>query len=208
MEYGFIASKMDGTEHKFSEVKGLEIPEEYSYVDFLPKVLNQGSKPICVPCSLSAYLNWNKNISTDGNNKRDNGINLLDIYHSKTTNGNNGMTFKDALHFLRHDGVRSDFGIVKIDKYAMVGSMLPIKQALLLNGPLVGALPVYNDGNHFWKRNNGDKFVGSHAISIVGYDKDGLVIRNSWGTKFGNNGYTHIDWCDLDNFSEIWTMVS
>lgn len=208
MEYGFIASKMDGTEHKFSEVKGLEIPEEYSYVDFLPKVLNQGSKPICVPCSLSAYLNWNKNISTDGNNKRDNGINLLDIYHSKTTKGNNGMTFKDALHFLRHYGVRSDFGIVKIDKYAMVGSMLPIKQALLLNGPLVGALPVYNDGNHFWKRNNGDKFVGGHAISIVGYDKDGLVIRNYWGTKFGNNGYTHMDWCDLDNFSEIWTMVS
>lgn len=142
MVYGFVPSKLDGTEKKFSEVKGLDLPESYSYVDFLPRVLNQGQKPICVPCSISAHLNWNKNVDTDGNNKRDNGVKLLEIYNSRTS-GDNGMTFKDALSFLRHKGVDSDLGVIKIEKYAMVGGELPIKQALLLNGPLVGALPMY-----------------------------------------------------------------
>ena len=81
MVYGFVPSKLDGTEKKFSEVKGLDLPESYSYVDFLPRVLNQGQRPICVPCSISAHLNWNKNVDTDGNNKRDNGIKLLEIYN-------------------------------------------------------------------------------------------------------------------------------
>ena len=87
MVYGFVPSKLDGTEKKFSEVKGLDLPESYSYVDFLPRVLNQGQKPICVPCSISAHLNWNKNVDTDGNNKRDNGVKLLEIYNSRTTGG-------------------------------------------------------------------------------------------------------------------------
>ena len=68
MNYGFIPSKMDGTEDKFKKLEGFKIPEEYSYKKYLPKVLNQGSKPICVPCSLSAYINWSINIET-GDNK-------------------------------------------------------------------------------------------------------------------------------------------
>lgn len=207
MNFGFIASKLDGSEKRFSEVKGLEVPKSYSYVDFLPKVLNQGQRPICVPCSISAHLNWNKNVDFDGNNKRDNGINLLAIYSSKTTPGDNGMTFKDALSFLRHNGVDSELGLIKIEKYAMVGEELPIKQSLLLNGPLVGALPVYNEGKYFWRNDNGERFRGGHAISIVGYDADGLIIRNSWGTSFGDKGYTHINWNEFKKFYEIWTII-
>ena len=207
MNFGFIASKLDGSEKRFSEVKGLEVPKSYSYVDFLPKVLNQGQRPICVPCSISAHLNWNKNVDFDGNNKRDNGINLLAIYNSKTTPGDNGMTFKDALSFLRHNGVDSELGLIKIEKYAMVGEELPIKQSLLLNGPLVGALPVYNEGKYFWRNDNGERFRGGHAISIVGYDADGLIIRNSWGTSFGDKGYTHINWNEFKKFYEIWTII-
>lgn len=207
MVYGFVPSKLDGTEKKFSEVKGLDIPESYSYVNFLPRVLNQGQRPICVPCSISAHLNWNKNVDTDGNNKRDNGINLLEIYSSKTTKGDNGMSFKDALNFLRHKGVESDLGLIKIEKYAMVGSELQIKQALVLNGPLVGALPVYNSSRYFWRNEGGERFLGGHAISIVGYDKKGLIIRNSWGSAFGDNGYTHMDWNEIKKFYEIWTIV-
>ena len=117
------------------------------------------------------------------------------------------MTFKDALSFLRHKGVDSDLGVIKIEKYAMVGGELPIKQALLLNGPLVGALPVYNVSKWFWRNRGGELFKGGHAISIVGYDKEGLIIRNSWGTGFGDNGYTHMDWNDIKTFYEIWTIV-
>ncbi len=32
---------------------------------------------------------------------------------------------------------------------------------------------------------------GGHAIAIVGYDKDGFIIRNSWGTDWGDKGLAH-----------------
>lgn len=208
MNYGYAQSVMDGSEQKFQVLKSMDIPESYSYVPYLPKVLNQGDQPICVPCSLSAFLNWNINVDTDGNNHRDNNIYLLDIFNSRTTSGNNSMSFKDALHYLRHNGVESDKGNLKIDSYAMVKSELPLKQALILNGPAVGGLPVWNESNYFWKKNAGDTFQGGHAISIVGYDKNGLIIRNSWGESFGKDGYIYLDWDDLKNFYEIWTMIA
>lgn len=207
MNYGFIKSKIDGTEKKFDVVEGLDVPEEYSYVKYLPKVLNQGDESICVPCSLSAHLNWNYNVDTDGKNDRDNKIKLHDIYNIREHKDLEGMTFKEAFKFLRNTGVKSNSGIMKIGIYAMVGGKEQIKQALLLNGPLVGALPVYNSSNEFWKQRNGDKYCGGHAISIVGYNKEGLMIRNSWGESFGNKGYSLLKWEDLSTFYEIWTIV-
>ena len=103
MNYGYVKSKFDGTEPKFTEVPGLDLPEEYSYIPYLPKIIDQGRKPICVPCSLSAHVNWNKNVD-DGDNKRDNNVDLLQIYKQKTSNGD-GMSFKEALYFLKHKGV-------------------------------------------------------------------------------------------------------
>ncbi len=32
---------------------------------------------------------------------------------------------------------------------------------------------------------------GGHAVAIVGYYKDGFIIRNSWGTGWGDNGFAY-----------------
>lgn len=34
-----------------------------------------------------------------------------------------------------------------------------------------------------------DPFKGGHAVSIVGYDNTGFIIKNSWGRDWGKNGY-------------------
>lgn len=41
---------------------------------------------------------------------------------------------------------------------------------------------------------NGDKVVGGHAVLCVGYDdtKQVWIIRNSWGPKWGDNGYFYM----------------
>ena len=83
MNYGFVPSKIDGTELLFKEEKGMKLPEKYSYKKFLPEVINQGNKPICVPCSISAYINWNKNLDS-GKNEFDNKVNLDQIFKSRT----------------------------------------------------------------------------------------------------------------------------
>lgn len=205
MNYGYIKSKLDGTEAKFSVIPGLDIPKEYSYVPYLPKVLNQGNEAICVPCSISAHLNWNCNIDT-GDNKKDNHIDLHQIYKQRTNEGD-GMTIKEALHFLKHEGVKSDEGILKIRKYALVNSELALKQALLTNGPCVAGLLVYSDGCRFWESNSYNELLGGHAVSIVGWNQKGFIIRNSWGTSFCDKGYTLLPYKNMNSFTEIWTII-
>ena len=55
---GFVPSIIDGSELLFEYKDQVTLPEKYSYVNVLPQVINQGRLSICVPCSLSAYLNW------------------------------------------------------------------------------------------------------------------------------------------------------
>ena len=74
----------------------------------------------------------------------------------------------------------------------MVRSSLALKYAIYLNGPCVGALPVYNTYiNKFWDEYRGE-YQGGHAIAIIGWDDDGFIIRNSWGTSYGEKGYATI----------------
>lgn len=201
--FGFVQSTLDGSEHIFN-VESEDIPTKYSYKSHLSAILDQGQDPICVPCSISAYLNWKKNLETGS--KKDNKVKYFEIYGIKTTEGE-GMTFKEALHYLRHHGVSSKAGNLTIKEYAMVNSDFQLKNAILMNGPCVGALPVYNYGPDFWNKKAGDTILGYHAISICGYDAGGFIIRNSWGTSFANSGYTYISNADFKKFVEIWTIV-
>lgn len=203
--FGYKPSVMDGTEFVFgAPAEKPEIPSSYTYRPYLPMVINQGALSICVPCSLSANLNWRVNLK-DGEPK-DNRIALMDIYGAKTNLGD-GMSFKEALHYLRHEGVRSNVGPLKIGHYARVISLPVLKYAIILNGPCVGALPVYSLDCDFWNQKPGDKLMAYHAISIVGYDEDGLIIRNSWGTDFCDDGYAKLDYEDFSKLMEIWTIV-
>lgn len=44
----------------------------------------------------------------------------------------------------------------------------------------------------------GGQTIGGHAVAIVGYDDDGVMICNSWGTKnWGSNGFSILKWADL-----------
>lgn len=205
MNYGFVPSKMDGSETKFKKIRDFEIPDEYSYRKYLPSVIDQGNKPICVPCSLSAYINWVINTDT-GENKVDNEVDLQEIFRSSSVKSSEGMTFKDGLKFLKHEGVSTKEGVETIDRYATIGSMICLKQALILNGPCVGALPVYDSRViEFWDSAYGD-YQGGHAVAIVGYNEDGFIIRNSWGRTYGDNGYSVIPYDDFNKFMEIWTI--
>ncbi len=46
---------------------------------------------------------------------------------------------------------------------------------------------------------------GGHAFAIVGYNRDGFIIQNSWGTNWGSGGravLAYEDW--LDNAMDCW----
>ena len=107
-KYGCIKSILDGSEQVFKAQGSMEIPNEYSYKNYLPKVLNQGNEPICVPCSISSYINWDLNIRNNEDEK-DYHINVNEIYDSRSNNDeDNGMMIKEALSYLLDKVISAD----------------------------------------------------------------------------------------------------
>lgn len=198
-------SKLDGTEYEFDYIPNFNIPEEYSYLKFLPPIENQGKTSMCVSYSIAAHLNWNFTVDHAKNNTDPINVDKKEIYNARNIPGDKGMTFKTALSYIKKHGVNSDYGNVKIERYAMVKSIEALKQALLINGPCVGGMYIRDYNNaEFWK---GENKYGGHAIAIVGYNKKGFIIRNSWGKKYGINGYAILKYEDFDYLLECWTIV-
>ncbi|MGZ3669769.1 MAG: C1 family peptidase [Bdellovibrionota bacterium] len=74
-------------------------------------------------------------------------------------------------------------------------------KAALKRGPLVTTLDVYADfmvyGSGVYKHSTGD-YMGGHAVSIVGFDdsKRAWLIRNSWGSDWGDHGFAWVSYDD------------
>ena len=59
------------------------------------------------------------------------------------------------------------------------------------------------DGRIEWT--SGARIDGGHAFAIVGYDRQGLWIQNSWADDWGKDGFAQISYDDwLANGSDIW----
>lgn len=213
---GFIPSEINGTEIVYTprEWKDFKLPAEYSFLKYMPPVIDQGKAPVCVPASLSSWINWKINSNIKGGEEVDGKVDLFGIYtvgrgyeESKEVLAADGMTFKAALKYLRKDGVKTDVGNIKIKYYAIINSYYQLKSAIFMNGPCFGALPVYNSNlNDFWRPGTGE-LEGYHAVAIIGYSEKGFIIRNSWGLGYGRNGYWEIPYLEAREFHEIWTIL-
>jgi len=79
-----------------------------------------------------------------------------------------------------------------------------LKQALVQHGPLPTAFYVYEDFMYYksgvYTHTTGSQ-VGAHAVLIVGYDDAGqyFVVKNSWGTGWGENGFFKIAYSQVTN---------
>lgn len=91
------------------------------------------------------------------------------------------------------------------------GSAAKVKAALK-NGPLITTMKVREDflsyGSGIYKTVGG-RSVGGHAISIVGFNDEGRywIIRNSWGTDWGENGFARISYDDPSGIANsTWSL--
>lgn len=86
-----------------------------------------------------------------------------------------------------------------------------VKKALANKQPVVVSMNVYPSFNNCKDLWNGDMFSppeGRHAMCVIGYDDNkygGAVhIMNSWGSRWGNNGFVwvkHPDFCKALNLA-------
>jgi parallel beta-helix repeat protein len=72
-----------------------------------------------------------------------------------------------------------------------------IKTALITNGPVPSYFLVYDDFVSFKKgiyQHRWGKVRGAHYMAIVGYNDDPgyWIVKNSWGTKFQDEGWINI----------------
>lgn len=80
-------------------------------------------------------------------------------------------------------------------------------KAALQKGPLVTTLMVYADFMYYasgvYKHMSGE-LMGGHAVSIVGYDDTlrAFIIRNSWGTSWGENGFGYVSYDDVSGIGD------
>jgi hypothetical protein len=102
----------------------------------------------------------------------------------------------------------------KISAYAQVGvTKEEIKRALYQNGPLCIGIKVYqsfmNTGIDGIVQFPSGKELGGHALTVVGYTKLGMLIKNSWSVQWGNKGYCVIPWAVWEqiNMGEAWSIV-
>lgn len=57
----------------------------------------------------------------------------------------------------------------------------------------------------------GEKREGGHAVLVVGYDdtKESLIIRNSWGEDWGEDGYGYLPYAFIEDpklSGDFWTI--
>jgi C1A family cysteine protease len=57
-----------------------------------------------------------------------------------------------------------------------------------------------------------EKVLGGHAVLAVGYDdaKQCFIVRNSWGTKWGDKGHCYMPYAyltDSDLAADFWTIT-
>jgi C1A family cysteine protease len=113
----------------------------------------------------------------------------------------------------------------KVLTYASVAQNLDaIKSALASGYPVVFGFDVYIsflsigvDGIMPIPSST-EPIIGGHAVTIVGYDDSikfsntvsgGFIIRNSWGSSWGDNGYFYMSYtCALDmlHASDFWII--
>ena len=86
--------------------------------------------------------------------------------------------------------------------------ILTLRRALAEKKPVVIGLRIRNnfyklESADFWYPDLGDTtFAGGHAMVIVGYDdnRSAFQLFNSWGTKWGRNGFIWVKYEDLARY--------
>jgi hypothetical protein len=147
------------------------------------------------------------------------------IFNKRKDKTNNFIYGREMMQILRDEGCCSEkivpTGMVespdeiqefkadanKIGKFAKVYTVEGLKKTLTINGPCLVCFPVFNFTKKMWKQHQGEDRLGGHAMAIVGYDKKGFILRNSWGECWENKGYSYYPYSDWGCHEEIWTVI-
>ena len=97
----------------------------------------------------------------------------------------------------------------RIKAYARLYSAADVKSALLQLGPVMICIPVYNSfyrgGDLILPDTAREDIMGRHAMTITGWNGNRWIVRNSWGSEWGERGDCTIPFSyPID---ELWSIT-
>ena len=212
--FSFLRKKKESTQ--------IRIPTVVDYRPYLRPVRNQGNQGSCVAQVGACMKEWQESNDCE----LDTYMSPQYIYNLRQNTSTSGMYPRNAMALLRTKGcclesvfpygstqvpaenIQEHAKTFKIASYARCMTLDSVKIALAIHGPCLLCVPVYHHGKNMWKpKKRGDRVIGYHAMTLVGYNSSGFLVRNSWGTKWGDKGYTHFPYVDWGYHREIWTCV-
>lgn len=168
--------------------------------DYCTKTEDQGSKPWCAAYTAAQ---WCENIKWRINDYPED-VDPTWIYsYAKSVDGDpngDGTTLVAVLEALL-DKKLFDSSKCRIK---VIGSGNSAKDSIRFAvhkfGCILGAFNITDEwysarnGNTSVKAQRVYNSVGGHAVLICGYNRDGVIIQNSWGLNWGSYGFGLITW--------------
>lgn len=194
--FGCFKSTLTGSEKKFTTPENVKIFNTYDLRATLDPIRDQGNVSKCVSVSLTDMVRYKMNL---GIYKKADFPD--DIFYVTRPNEGEGMYPVDAFNYMVNTGVGGQKG----ELFAFIDNVNDAKYSIIANGPLMACLWVKSYNDDFW---NGNEDIGGHAVLFVGYNKDGFILRNSWGEEFGDKGYTTFPYNKFAKCGmEFWTLL-
>ncbi len=228
-------SVIDDRDYIYEDIHKISQSVECDYRKVLLSVRDQGDQGTCFAQSVACMKEWQelKDIDLRQYLSPQFFYNNRNYWNNDKKDGEDededyGMTGRDVMKILQKVGICLEieypYGTIekvkdipreifesasnhRIKNYARIKSVKGLKDSLIENGPCLITFPVYNYSEKIWIKQENDKYLGGHAMTVVGFNSNSFIIRNSWGTNWGDKGYCYFPFSEWDKHWECWTTI-
>lgn len=227
---GAMKSPEDNRDWNWEHIsRGLEtekLPAEYSLLGYCREIRDQGHTSTCVAQSVACIREVQE---YKENSSMYFSMSPLFIYSQRLNLPGDGMYGRDAMNLLCKSGICLEstfpFNEKDVDKfpselcfmeandlksknYARITTVVGAKRAIIQNGPLLILLPAFTSNAYFWRPlYKSQQSTGGHAVVLIGWNRRGFILRNSWGKDWADHGYTIFPFKDFKIAYECWSLV-
>lgn len=226
---GALFSKKDVRDYKIDCATQTNFPFKFELK--MPKVKDQGKINSCVACSIATVIEYYN--AKQLNHNEDMSIGYIYGNRTNTKYKDKGMYTRDAIasackygdvsynlfpyneevpeiidKFTKQSKELFEKGYPnRFSSYVKLSTNSEIKTFLMQNGPVIFAIPWYDDikvvNGVINTTQQGD--AGGHCMVIYGWDERGWKIQNSWSPSWGNNGRAILPYGV--KLREIWGII-